>query len=271
MFLVISKCNIKLVHLCFVFEKKNTSKMNRVLKCGFYYKFELDPETAKLFIEKYPLNEQQKCICDRLRVPYLLWSFYIFKKKSIRYIWQRVKYTNRYGYFYIKDCNLVQKTTFYDDMKLTYDEKFFYISSSRYRWIPTKFFLFLSSDHHFTKFVFQANLYGMESMVYQFIVHVFTQKDISKTPGGANSDARARLRRYESPILRGVLSSERSFLRNRHVDLFERVCGLVSKRRAHTRKVQGRVSYQNYSFSFLQVKKTLLCMHGVYEKFFGEH
>lgn len=99
--------------------------MNRVLKCGFYYKFELDPETAKLFIEKYPLNEQQRCICDRLRVPYLLWSFYIFKKKSIRYIWQRVKYTNRYGYFYIKDCNLVQKTTFYDDMKLTYDEKFF--------------------------------------------------------------------------------------------------------------------------------------------------
>lgn len=99
--------------------------MNRVLKYGLYYKFELDSETTKLFIEKYPLNEQQRCICDRLRVPYLLWSFYIFKKKSIRYIWRRTKYVNRYGFIYITEYELVQKMTFYDDMKLTYDEKFF--------------------------------------------------------------------------------------------------------------------------------------------------
>lgn len=97
--------------------------MNPVLKQEFYSKLEWDES----LVRKYPPDEQQQNICDRLGVSYFLWSFYAFKKKSIRAIWKPIRHlvrTENYHYF-MKDFELIQRGTFYPDMKLTFDEKFF--------------------------------------------------------------------------------------------------------------------------------------------------
>lgn len=53
-----------------------------------FYKFNVESETARKMIERYPPNEQQQHICDKLRVPYFLWSFYAGEilKHKLRYL-----------------------------------------------------------------------------------------------------------------------------------------------------------------------------------------
>lgn len=41
-----------------------------------FYKFNVESEMAQKIVEKYAPNKQQRLICDKLCVPYLLWSFY---------------------------------------------------------------------------------------------------------------------------------------------------------------------------------------------------
>lgn len=96
--------------------------MNTVSQHG-HCKFELP-------IEKYLPDEKQKCICDILRVPYSLWSFYIFKKKSIRTVWSEIEHVQeeRGTHYFIRDCKLVESLRFYKNrraMNLSFDEKFF--------------------------------------------------------------------------------------------------------------------------------------------------
>lgn len=99
--------------------------MNLVFQHG------LDPKTIELLIEKYFPNEQQRCICERLCVTYLLWSFYIFKKNSIRNIWKKIGKKIEYMEYQngqvirIRHSQIIDRVTFHDDIKLTYDEKFF--------------------------------------------------------------------------------------------------------------------------------------------------
>lgn len=49
---------------------------NKLTEDIIFYKFNVESETARKMIKKYPPNEQQQRICDKLHVPHLLWSFY---------------------------------------------------------------------------------------------------------------------------------------------------------------------------------------------------
>lgn len=92
--------------------------MDSALQEDFFCKFSLNSKVAENMFKKFPPNKQQQYICDRLHVPYVLWSFFVCKKESLQFFLVGIS-------FAILDS--VQNCRYFDsfDMDLTDDEKYF--------------------------------------------------------------------------------------------------------------------------------------------------
>lgn len=97
-----------------------------------YFKFSSNPEINEKILQNYPPNNQQQLICKRLKVPFNLWSFYLFKKESIysslvlnrRILRRPFRRNDQIQYIHDMSFKYYNYPQF-QDMNLTEEEKFF--------------------------------------------------------------------------------------------------------------------------------------------------
>lgn len=105
--------------------------MNSVLQHGFYYSLETDPKISEWLLQKHPPSSQQRTICERLDLPTVVWSFYIYKKVPFHYIFKGYMHDilDEDGYVddQIEDDKLIARGRYlrFSDMVLSDEEKFF--------------------------------------------------------------------------------------------------------------------------------------------------